>query len=85
MRKTMLTGAGRERRFREPGGYEGYEVHDPLGKRIGRAEKVFVNGDGDPRHVRVRLRFFGKSVLIPVEGIGANPELRTLVLLSSAR
>jgi hypothetical protein len=44
----------------------GYAVFDPLGQKIGRAEEVFVNWDGEPGYIRVRLGFFGmKSVLIP--------------------
>lgn len=85
MRQTTITVTEREHRFREPEDCEGYEVHDPLGQRIGKAEKLFVNGDGDPRYVQVRLGFFGKSVLIPVEGIVADPEWRTIVLRSSVR
>lgn len=74
----------RGHRFRGPEDYEGYEVHDPLGQKVGRVEKLFVNGDGDPKHVRVRLGFFGKSVLIPAWGIKANHERRTIVLGLSA-
>ncbi len=85
MRQAATTVTGPERRFREPEDYEGYEVHDPLGQRIGKAEKLFVNGGGDPRYVRVRLGFFGKRVLIPVEGITADSKRRTIVLRSSSR
>lgn len=85
MHQTAITVNERGHRCREPEDYEGYEVHDPLGQRIGKAEKLFVNGDGDPRYVRVRLGFFGRCVLIPVEGIGADHEQRTIVLRSSAR
>lgn len=83
MRQTATTGMGRGQRLRGPEDYEGYEVHDPLGQRIGSAEKLFVNGDGDPKHVRVRLGFFGKSVLIPAWGIKADHERRRIVLGSS--
>ncbi len=85
MRQTTTSGTERGYRLLGPEGYEGYEVHDPLGQRVGRAEKLFVNGDGDPKHVRVRIGLFGKSVLIPVEGIEANHERRTIVLRSSVR
>lgn len=66
-------------------GYQGYEVRDLLGQRIGSAEKLFVGRNGDPEYIRVRLGFFGRSVLIPVEGIGADTERRTLVLRKLAR
>lgn len=84
LRQTTTSGTERGNRILGPEDYEGYEVHDPLGQRVGRAEKLFVNGDGDPKHVRVRLGFFGKSVLIPAVGINANHERRTIVLGSSA-
>ena len=65
----------------EPGWCEGYEILDPLGRRIGRAEKLFVNGDGYPEYVRVRLGFFGsRSVLIPVQDVGVDDERRALIL-----
>ena len=85
MRQAATTVTEHERRLREPEDYEGYEVHDPLGQRIGKAQKLFVNGDGGPRYVRVRLGFFGKCVLIPTGGIAADHERRTMVLRSSAR
>lgn len=80
LRQTEIAGGERGHRFREPEGYEGYEVHDPLGQKVGSAEKIFADGDGSPKYIRVRLGFFGKSVLIPVEGIGVDAERRTLVL-----
>ncbi len=80
MQQAVATGEGHEHRFGEPRGYEGYEVRDPLGQKIGKAEKLFVNGDGNPEYVRVRLGLFGRSVLIPVEGVRADAERRTLVL-----
>lgn len=78
------TGMERGHRLLGPEDHEGYEVHDPLGQRVGRVEKLFTNGDGDPKHVRVRLGFFGKSVLIPVWDVKADHEQRTIVLGSSA-
>ena len=80
MRRTAKTGTGLGYHLHDLEDYQGYEVRDPLGQRIGRAEKLFVDGDGDPKHVRVRLGFFGKSVLIPVESLKADPERRTIVL-----
>jgi hypothetical protein len=41
---------------------------------------VFVNWDGEPGYIRIRLGFFGmKSVLIPVQFIEID-EKKTLVL-----
>jgi PRC-barrel domain len=68
-------------RIEEPDGCRGYEVRDPLGQRIGQAEELFVNGDGGPEYVRVRIGFLrARSVLIPVEGAEVDAERRTIVL-----
>ena len=40
----------------------GYAVYDPLGQKIGRAEEVFVNREGEPGYVRVRVGIFGLTV-----------------------
>jgi hypothetical protein len=59
----------------------GYAVFDPLGQKIGRAEEVFVNRDGEPGYIRIRLGFFGmKSVLIPVQFVETDEKKETLVL-----
>jgi hypothetical protein len=61
--------------------YAGYAVCDPRGQKIGRAERFFVNGSGDPEYIRVKMGLFGfKTVLIPVQAIAADEEQRTLVL-----
>jgi uncharacterized protein YrrD len=59
----------------------GYAVYDPVGEKIGSAEDVFVNGDGDPVYVRVNIGFlFSRTVLIPVQFVETDEERRTLVL-----
>ena len=59
----------------------GYAVYDPLGQKIGSAEKVFVNWNEEPEYVRVRIGLFGrKSVLIPVQFAEVDAERRVLVL-----
>jgi len=59
----------------------GYAVFDPLGQKIGRAVEVFVNWDGEPGYIRIRLGFFGtRSVLIPVQFVETDEEKRILVL-----
>ena len=59
----------------------GYAVFDPLGQKIGRAVEVFVNWDGEPGYIRIRLGFFGmKSVLIPVQFVETDEDSKTLVL-----
>jgi hypothetical protein len=56
-------------------------VYDPLGQKIGSAEEVFVNREGGPEYIRVRVGLFGmKSVLIPVQFVDTDEEKRTLAL-----
>jgi PRC-barrel domain len=59
----------------------GYEVYDPLGQKIGRVEKIFVNENHEPGYVRIRMGLFGmKSVLIPTKFVALDEERRALVL-----
>jgi hypothetical protein len=59
----------------------GYAVYDPLGQKIGIAQEMFVNREGSPEYIRVRMGLFGmKSVLIPVQFVEADEERKTLVL-----
>jgi PRC-barrel domain len=63
------------------GEYVGYMVCDPTGQKIGRVEKLFLNGSGEPEYVRVKMGLFGsKTVLIPVQTVAADEERRALVL-----
>ena len=80
--RAPYTAAGRE----ESGGsiwalgeYVGYTVCDPRGQKIGRAEKLFLNGSGEPEYIRVKTGLF-KTVLIPVQAVAADEVRRTLVL-----
>jgi hypothetical protein len=58
----------------------GYAVLDPVGRKIGRAEEVFVNWDGEPDYIRMRLGSFGmKSVLIPAQFVETDDESKALV------
>jgi hypothetical protein len=59
----------------------GYCVYDPLGQKIGIAEELFVNRDGEPQYIRVRIGFIGaRSVLIPVRFVETDEESNALVL-----
>jgi hypothetical protein len=67
--------------IRAPERYAGYAVRDPRGQKIGRAEQCFLNGSGEPEYIRVKMGLFGlKTVLIPVQGVAADDERRSLVL-----
>ena len=60
---------------------EGYALLDPLGQRLGRVERVFCNGAGDPQYVRVGIGFLGRTlVLVPVLDVTIDAELRTITL-----
>ncbi len=62
-------------------GYVGYGVYDPLGQRIGRADKIFVNGNDEPEYIRVKVGVFGwKLVLLPVESVAIDEERRSITL-----
>ncbi len=68
-------------RFETPVEYVGYELHDPLGKRIGSVQELFLNDHAEPEYIRVKMGFLGlRSVLIPVETVAVNQERRSLVL-----
>ena len=59
----------------------GYVVCDPLWQKIGRAERFFLNGSGEPEYIRVKTGLFGfKRVLIPVQTVTVDEERRALVL-----
>jgi hypothetical protein len=50
-------------------------------KWIGMVEKLFVNWNGEPEYIRVRMGFFGfKSVLLPVQNVAVHEQRRILVL-----
>ncbi len=71
----------RRERFLEPQKWVGYEVYDPLGQKIGRAEEIFVNASNDPEYIRVRTGFLGpKTILIPVHLAAADPKRRVIEL-----
>ena len=49
--------------------FAGWELQDPLGRRIGRVSRVFLARAGPSAHVEVALGPFGKrTVLLPVDG-----------------
>jgi hypothetical protein len=65
----------------EPNRGAGYAVYDPVGEKIGGAEEVFVNPDGEPVYVRVRIGLlFTRTVLIPVQFVEMDDEGKTLIL-----
>ncbi len=78
--KTMIPQEPREQ-FLEPQDWAGYEVHDPLGQKIGRAEEILVNAKDEPEYIRVKMDAFPpKLVLVPVKLAAADAERRVIEL-----
>ncbi len=51
-------------RFERPDEYVSYAVCDPLGKKVGSVERLFMNGGGEPEYIRIKMGLLGlKSVL----------------------
>jgi len=68
-------------RFETPRQCAGYRVRDPLGRKIGRLKRLFLNGDGGPEYAEVRMGLFGlRTILIPVQSVTADAERRSLML-----
>ena len=68
-------------RFETPVEYVGYELRDPLGKKIGSVQELFLNDNDEPEYISVKMGFLGsRSVLIPVESVSVNEERRFLLL-----
>lgn len=72
---------GFERPSGAPEEYAGYEVLDPMGHKIGRAETLFFNGNGGAEYVRVSIGLlFTRHVLIPVQDVALDRAARSLTL-----
>ncbi len=76
-----VAGESSERLARQTG-FVGYALQDPLGHEIGKVEKIFVNGRGEPEYgaVKIASLWRRKSVLIPVQSTSLDDERRALVL-----
>jgi hypothetical protein len=68
-------------RFETPKQCAGYWVRDPLGRKIGRLKRLFLNESGGAEYAEVKVGLFGmKTLLIPVQTVTADAERRFLVL-----
>jgi hypothetical protein len=77
----MATHGEPQEKFLEPQEWTGYEVYDPLGQKIGRAEEILVNASDDPAYIKVKMGFLGpKTLLIPVHLAAADAERRVIEL-----
>jgi hypothetical protein len=68
-------------RFETPQQCAGYWVRDPRGRKIGRMKRLFLNESGGAEYAEVKVGLLGlKTVLIPVQTVSVDDELRFLVL-----
>jgi hypothetical protein len=68
-------------RFETPKQCAGYWVRDPLGRKIGRLKRLFLNESGGAEYAEVKIGLFAmKTILIPVQTVSADAERRFLVL-----
>jgi hypothetical protein len=68
-------------RFETPKQCAGYWVCDPLGRKIGRLKRLYLNENGEPEYAEVKVGLFGmKTVLIPLQTVTVDAERRSLVL-----
>jgi hypothetical protein len=74
-------GAWPVERFEAPKQCAGYWVCDPRGRKIGRLKSLFLNESGGAEYAEVTVGLFGlKTILIPVQTVSVDAELRSLVL-----
>jgi hypothetical protein len=74
-------GAWPVERFETPKQCARYRVRDPLGRKIGRLKRLFLNESGGAEYAELSVGLFGlKTVLIPVQTVTVDAELRFLVL-----
>jgi hypothetical protein len=79
--RAAARGAWPIERFETPKQCAGYWVRDPRGRKIGRLKRLFLNGSGGAEYAEIKVGLFGlKTVLIPVQSVTVDVELRFLVL-----
>jgi hypothetical protein len=85
MSQTATRAVGRRawpvERFETPQQCAGYRVRDPRGRKIGKLKRLFLNESGGAEYAEVNVGLFGlKTVLIPVQTVTVDDELRFLIL-----
>jgi hypothetical protein len=74
-------GAWPVERFEAPKQCAGYWVRDPRGRKIGRLRRLFLNESGGAEYAEIKVGLFGlRTILIPVQTVSVDDELRFLVL-----
>ena len=77
----VARGAWPAERFETPKQCAGYRVRDPLGQKIGRLKRLYLNESGGPEYAEIKVGLFGlRTILIPVQTVAVDDELRFLVL-----
>jgi hypothetical protein len=70
---------------RASGEFSGWELRDPLGRRVGRVSRVFVDPSGRAVRVEVAMGPLGaRQILLPVDGVGVDRGDRALFLRGKA-
>ena len=79
--RAAARGAWPAERFETPKQCAGYRVRDPLGRKIGRLKRLYLNESGGPEYAEIKTGLFGlRTILIPVQTVTVDAELRFLVL-----
>ena len=79
--RAAARGAWPAERFETPKQCAGYQVRDPRGRKIGRLKRLYLNESGGAEYAEVKVGLFAmKTVLIPVQTVTVDDELRFLVL-----
>ncbi len=79
--RAAARGAWPAERFETPKQCAGYRVRDPLGRKIGRLKRLYLNESGGPEYAEIKVGLFGlRTILIPVQTVTVDAELRFLVL-----
>ena len=79
--RAAARGAWPAERFETPKQCAGYRVRDPLGRKIGRLKRLYLNESGGPEYAEIKVGLFGlRTILIPVQTVTVDDELRFLVL-----
>jgi len=79
--RAAARGAWPAERFETPKQCAGYWVCDPLGRKIGRLKRLFLNESSGAEYAEVKVGLFGmKTVLIPLQTVSVDAERRSLVL-----
>jgi hypothetical protein len=79
--RAAARGAWPVERFETPRECAGYRVRDPLGRKIGRLKRLYLNESGGAEYAEIKVGHFGlRTILIPVQTVTVDDELRFLVL-----